>query len=253
MRQVLILASFVVLSDACTTGGVVLDPSDSGPPDVATDAPSPAEDAFSLPLCAERPRLLLSYFTGTSPEWFLRVEPPTSFGGTVTVLSVEHTEVEQTLVVDDAGTERTIVILEPAWPLDVAVGETVILQSYGVGMLAVRDEAGDLISLYVRRVFTRDPSVGLVLDADLDWEPVCYIPGGGQCGRGFFDYQLVDSSRTFAIRPGESGVVPSLRGSIEISLLQAHDDNYIPPEGACVIGLAGALFLDARPIAPTGP
>lgn len=222
-------------------GGTLLEPQ---------DAPVDAElGARTLSACdGEPPTLRLA------DDWLeapLMVMPDVLLTGRALVLAVDTTDGTLDLRLDVAGEPVTVSIPDPAWTPDVRPGEAVIARTtHHLGRpvsLALRDEAGALIGLWVRGTWNgAEPDLAGLLHAGLAPGPSCESADGGRCGRSMVEWAL-HSSRADLVR-GEASVVATPEGPIEVLVHALFIEGELPAGTfGCSAAPLGAVSLDARP------
>lgn len=186
--------------------------------------------------------------TDIAPHFFNedRAESP------VGILSVTYADGEARFEideVDDTGSPIVLPFRMPTAPA-VAPGDTVL---FGETLYArwLRQTTGELVAMMIRGSWPLsgfESQLGLrQLRSDLVVEEDCFFPTGGQCGRGVQQFRLATSDGE-TIAPGETRVLTTMNGDVEVAVAALWDDTYLDPEGsACAIGGVGVALIDVWP------
>ena len=253
------LALGCLVLGGCVSGSTVLVRGDIGEADASMpdDAHSPAIEAAIPPaICTEPLPYPIGATTAPGGPPAIVIDPLAQLDGEVTVVSVVRTDGVLTLTIDDAGVTRTITIGDTATELALTPGEVVLARTEAgsggfpardVSSLVLREPSGGvLVGAYIRNIWRFEPDLGRLLHASPAIEGSCVIPTGGQCGRGVWQMALRDGDDVAT--QGESLVVSTPEGDIEIHVGALHNDGSLPPDTTvCAIGTLGSVAIDARP------
>jgi hypothetical protein len=247
------LLALSLLIPACDVGVEVLSENADGGPTLCD--PMFCEPRPPLELCTGPVRNPVGPFSPPTISTAILIAPSATLAGPVTVRSAARAEDGvTTIVVDDAGTERTITVPLTTWAPPLSSGDVLVARSVApdsgpegtARSLVFRDDTGELRAGWIRSVrgWSERIDISGILHTSTSATLECYQPTGGPCGRGLHQYIL--GGYGGSARVGEPGVMLTPEGPIEVTVSSLSDDGWFPPGGACAIGLLGSVELDFR-------